>query len=182
MKTTVVALLVFCSAVILFAEPAVSQAAQQPAAATYVCLPCGNECDTQSYTAPGRCRHCNMDLVEKSTVRFKNVQANAICNYIKSHPGAVLLDVRTREEFEGKQNPDYGRLKNAINIPVQELEARLSEISSLKNKEIIVYCSHSHRSPRASYLLGQNGFVHVTNLAGGMSVMADTACKVAGKR
>jgi rhodanese-related sulfurtransferase len=62
------------------------------------------------------------------------------------------------KEFNGKANPDFGTLKNAINVPVQELENRLSDIASLKEKEIIVYCSHSHRSHHAAYLLGINGF------------------------
>jgi rhodanese-related sulfurtransferase len=105
------------------------------------------------------------------------VAPTGICDYIKKHPGAVLLDVRTKREFEGKATPDFGTLKNAINIPVQELESKLSTISHLKNKEVLVYCSHSQRSPRASYLLTQNGFTNVTNMDGGMSVVRDAACK-----
>jgi rhodanese-related sulfurtransferase len=49
----------------------------------------------------------------------------------------------------------------------------MNELKSYKNKNIIVYCSHSHRSPRASYILNQNGFKNVTNMAGGMSVWND---------
>ncbi|HEV7620480.1 MAG TPA: rhodanese-like domain-containing protein, partial [Flavisolibacter sp.] len=112
----------------------------------------------------------------RSNLNFATIQPSQICDYLKGHPGVVLLDVRTKEEFEGKAKPDYGTLKNAINIPVQELQARLAELNRFKNKEIIVYCSHSHRSPRASYLLTQNGFTHIINMAGGMSVMNDKSC------
>jgi rhodanese-related sulfurtransferase/DNA-directed RNA polymerase subunit RPC12/RpoP len=143
----------------------------------YVCSPCGQDCDKIEYNKPGTCPHCGMALVKKSTVTFKTIQPGEICNYLKKHPHVVLLDVRTREEFERKANPDYGTLQNAINIPVQELENRLNEISSLKKREVIVYCSHSHRSPQASYILSQNGFTDVTNMAGGMSVMNDNPCK-----
>ena len=118
-----------------------------------------------------------MQLVKKSSVKFNSVAPSEICDYIKKHPEAVLLDVRTKAEFEGKTRPKYGALKNAINIPVQELESKLSTISHLKNKEVLVYCSHSQRSPRASYLLMQNGFTNVSNMDGGMSVVTDTACK-----
>jgi len=59
---------------------------------------------------------------------------------------------------------------------VQELEKDISTLAPYKDREIIVYCSHSHRSPRASYILTQNGFSNVTNMAGGMSVMKDTSC------
>jgi len=37
-----------------------------------------------------------------------------------------------------------------------------------------VYCSHSHRSPRASYMLSQNGFKNVTNMLGGMSAWKES--------
>jgi rhodanese-related sulfurtransferase len=87
-----------------------------------------------------------------------------------------LLDVRTKEEFEGKADPNFGALKNSINIPIQELESRLPSINNLKKKEIIAYCSHNHRSPQASYILTQHGFHKVINMSGGMSVMTDKSC------
>lgn len=113
-----------------------------------------------------------MELVKKSSVVFRTIQPDAVCAYVQSHPGVVLLDVRTRDEFIGKATPDFGTLKNAINIPVQELRARVAELAKFKGRPIIVYCSHSHRSPEASYVLTQNGFTNVTNMAGGMSVMS----------
>lgn len=143
----------------------------------YQCLPCGSDCDKVSHNGPGECSACHMKLVKKSTVTFHSVAPADICDYIKKHPDAVLLDVRTKEEFEGKTMPRYGTLKNAINIPIQELESKLSTISHLKNKEVLVYCSHSRRSPRASYLLTQNGFTNVTNMNGGMSEVTDADCK-----
>jgi rhodanese-related sulfurtransferase/DNA-directed RNA polymerase subunit RPC12/RpoP len=149
----------------------------QTTAEKYVCIPCGRECDKEIHDKPGTCSHCQMVLVKKSTVTFTEIKPSDICAYIKEHPGVVLLDVRTKAEFEGQANPNFGSLKNAINIPIQELEARLTEIDSLKNKEIIVYCSHSHRSPRATYILSQHGFTKVKNMSGGMSTMNDVACK-----
>lgn len=145
----------------------------------YVCMPCGSDCDNTIYHSPGTCSKCNMPLVKKSTIKFTNLQPSEICNYIASHPSVVLLDVRTQDEFEGRLTPELGRLKNAINIPVDELESKISTIQNLKNKEIIVYCSHSHRSPRAAYLLNQHGFNNVKNMSGGMTVMKDNACKLA---
>jgi rhodanese-related sulfurtransferase len=146
--------------------------------AQYQCMPCGNDCDKESYDKPGSCLHCNMQLVKKSTVHFKSISPEEICSYIAKHPDVVLLDVRTKEEYDGKTD-DYGTLKNAISIPVQELESRVGELEKEKqnNKEIIVYCSHSKRSSRASYFLTQNGFKHVTNMLGGISTMKDNSCK-----
>ena len=110
----------------------------------YACLPCGQDCDNAAYDKSGMCSHCHMPLVKKSTIHFKTIQPAAICNYIKNNSGAILLDVRTKEEFEGEAEPNFGTLKNAINIPIQELAQRRSSISTLKNKQIIMYCSHSH--------------------------------------
>lgn len=142
----------------------------------YRCLPCGLDCDKTIFNGPGKCSKCQIQLVKSSTITFKNRKPGSICSYIKSHPKTILLDVRSKEEFEGKADPDFGVLQNAINIPIQELESRISELNPYKNEEIIVYCSHSHRSPQAAYFLTQNGFTHIINMSGGMSEMTDKSC------
>lgn len=144
---------------------------------TYRCLPCGRDCDNATYTKPGSCGDCHMELVKSTTIVFKNIPPSSICEYIASHPYTVLLDVRTKEEFEGKSNPNYSTLKNAINISIQELPNRLKELEKYKGREILVFCSHSHRSPRASHLLTQNGFTKVVNMSGGMSEVGNVPCK-----
>ncbi|MBW0177080.1 rhodanese-like domain-containing protein [Sediminibacterium sp.] len=151
-----------------------NEVAEKP---VFKCLPCGLDCDMVLYEKEGICKHCEMELVPASTITFKTIEPSAICEYISQHPEVVLLDVRTKEEFEGNTEPDFGTLKNAINLPIQELEANMTSLEQYKNKDIIVFCSHSHRSPRASYMLTQNGFKRVTNMAGGMSVLADSSCK-----
>jgi rhodanese-related sulfurtransferase/DNA-directed RNA polymerase subunit RPC12/RpoP len=142
----------------------------------YVCLPCGADCDTSLHKSPGTCSHCNMELVKKSTIKHMNVAPQDLCSFIaKTGNGNVLLlDVRTPAEFEGRAEQKYGRLNNAINIPIQELATRMKELNVWKDKQIVVYCSHSHRSPRASYMLTQNGFTKVTNMSEGMSVWKAT--------
>ena len=40
---------------------------QKPATGQYQCLPCGNDCDNDSYDKPGTCPHCQMKLVKKSS-------------------------------------------------------------------------------------------------------------------
>jgi len=137
----------------------------------YVCLPCGGDCDTEIHKGPGTCSHCNMALVKKATIKHKDIDPAGLCSFITKagSDNVLLLDVRTAAEFEGRSGEKYGRLNNAVNIPIQELETRMKELNSWKDKQIVVYCSHSHRSPRASYMLSQNGFKNVTNMLGGMS-------------
>jgi rhodanese-related sulfurtransferase/DNA-directed RNA polymerase subunit RPC12/RpoP len=137
----------------------------------YSCMPCGLECDKLSYTKAGKCPRCKMELVVKSSIKFKIIKPSEICAYINTHPNTILLDVRTKEEFEGKAEPNFGSLNNAINISIQELPKNLSKITQYKNREIIVYCSHSHRSPQACYMLSKNGFTKIINMEAGMSEM-----------
>ena len=143
----------------------------------FKCLPCGNDCDKTEYTKEGKCTHCGMKLVPASTISFTEISPSDICDYITQHPQTLLLDVRTKGEYEGKSNPDFGTLKGAINIPIQELGQRLTELETYKDHEIVVICSHSRRSPQAAYLLTQNGFKKVINMAGGMSTLQDKTCK-----
>ncbi|GBF51474.1 rhodanese-like protein [Leptospira ryugenii] len=77
--------------------------------------------------------------------------------------GAVVLDVRTKAEFE------TGHFPGAKHIPVDELESRLSELGG-KEKAIVVYCASGMRSGRAKSVLESNGYIDVTN-AGGLSQM-----------
>lgn len=151
--------------------------AQKDDKVIYRCLPCGNECDKAEYSAEGNCTHCQMLLVPASTIKFKEVSPSTICDYIMHHPQTVLLDVRTKAEFEGTASENFGTLRGAINIPIQELTQRLSELEKYKDKEILVYCSHSHRSPQSAYFLMQHGFDKVLNMSGGMSVLQDSSCK-----
>jgi rhodanese-related sulfurtransferase len=151
--------------------------AQPKAKDNYQCIPCGHSCDTKIHNGPGKCPDCGMALVKSSSITFKTIQPAAICQYIQQHPKSILLDVRSPEEFAGKADPDPGRLKNAINIPIEEVETRIAELEPYKNSEIIVYCSHSHRSPQVAWLLTQKGFKQVQNMSGGMSTLADKSCK-----
>ncbi len=70
----------------------------------------------------------------------------------------ILLDVRTGMEFEN------GHLPGAINIPIDALRQRLSELD--KKQLILTYCQVGQRGYIASRILSQNGF-RVKNLTGG---------------
>jgi len=135
---------------------------------SFVCTPCGDDCDLGTYSSAGTCPHCGMPLVKRSTVNMHNITPLQLCDSVKAQPGVLLLDVRTTEEFSGKDGGHWGHLRNAMNIPVQELARRLNELSAYRSKTVIVYCSHGHRSAQATYLLSQNGFRRVSNMLGGM--------------
>lgn len=74
--------------------------------------------------------------------------------------GATLLDVRPRHEFEA------GHLRGAVNIPIDELADRLSELP--RDRQIITYCRGEYClfADEAADLLRARGF-DVTRLEGG---------------
>jgi rhodanese-related sulfurtransferase len=139
----------------------------------FVCTPCGLDCDQSIVDHEGSCKSCGMPLVEKASVGFKELNLDDVCARIAANKNLVLLDVRSPAEFAGTSNGHrgYGHFANAININIDELEGRLDELSKFKNEEVIVYCSHSHRSPRATYFLSTHGFTNVSNMAGGVSTL-----------
>jgi rhodanese-related sulfurtransferase len=71
-----------------------------------------------------------------------------------------LLDVRTSEEFA------EGRVPGARNVPVREIEARLSEVP--KDRPVVVYCHSGSRAALASRLLRERGYADVREMTGSM--------------
>ncbi|MFC1553291.1 rhodanese-like domain-containing protein [candidate division KSB1 bacterium] len=101
---------------------------------------------------------------EKPQISFTNITAQEVCKTIDKNENILLLDVRSEQEFNGT----YGHLKNAILIPLHELQRKINEIAQYKNSEVIVYCRSGNRSITASNILIANGFKDVNNLLGGM--------------
>lgn len=105
-------------------------------------------------------------------VKFNTVYWDGLCKTLQQNPGYILLDVRSKGEFEDTssfKSLNIGHLKGATNIDINELSKRLSEIEAYKNKPVFVYCSHSQRSRRVSKMLADSGFAHVFNVNGGVS-------------
>lgn len=138
----------------------------------YVCTPCGQDCDKTVLKHGGTCASCGMVLVEKSSVKIKNLGIDELCQRLAANPRAVLLDVRTPGEFDGSSGvASFGHFKNAINVNIDQLPDRLDILNRYKDQEVIVYCSHSHRSPRAAHYLTTQGFTNVSNFSGGVSTL-----------
>ncbi|BBE18245.1 NADH dehydrogenase [Aquipluma nitroreducens] len=76
----------------------------------------------------------------------------------------IVVDVRTPQEFAG------GAYPGAINIPLDELQARISELGS-KSREITLYCASGARSAYGQRVLQQFGFTKVKNGGGIMQMM-----------
>lgn len=71
----------------------------------------------------------------------------------------ILLDVRSETEFNA------GSIPNAINIPLDNLRDRMTELDA--NKTIYTYCQAGLRGYLAQRILKQNNYKSVLNLSGG---------------
>lgn len=69
--------------------------------------------------------------------------------------GAVLIDVRTNEEFS------EGSVTGAINIPVHLLQYNIEKLPT--DKHIIVFCKSGNRAGKAIKILEENNITDVTN-------------------
>lgn len=72
---------------------------------------------------------------------------------------AMLIDVRAPEEF------DLGTIEGAVNIPLDGIRDRLSEIPMYK--DIYIFCQVGLRGYVATRILMQKGYKNVKNLSGG---------------
>lgn len=76
---------------------------------------------------------------------------------------AVVIDLRSMEAFS------KGHIVSAKNIPSEELDAKMSQLSALKSKPIVAVCDAGITSTKAVSTLRAAGFETVYGLKGGMS-------------
>ena len=72
----------------------------------------------------------------------------------------IWIDVRTPEEFK------EGHLKAAVNIPVDQIGARIGSVSPDKSAPVNLYCRSGRRSEAALQELKKMGYTNVTNHGG----------------
>ena len=79
---------------------------------------------------------------------------------MKETEGYILLDVRTKEEYES------GYIPGAINIPLSDINENV--VSSLPDKSqmILVYCRSGNRSRQASDKLSKLGYTNIREIGG----------------
>jgi rhodanese-related sulfurtransferase len=73
-----------------------------------------------------------------------------------------LIDVRTPGEFQA------GHVPGAINIPLQEFQQRVGELSAYRDKEVVLYCETGMRASHGGRWLESRGFEELRFLDGHM--------------
>ena len=95
-----------------------------------------------------------------SAESVKSTDAKELKSWLDSEKDFYLLDVRSKDEFQ------RGHIQSATNIPVTDLQDRVSEVP--KDQPIAAICSSGNRSGIGAKILLRNGHKDVYNVAGGM--------------
>ena len=98
------------------------------------------------------------EIVAEARQQLRCVDAETAITEFKENDGTIL-DVREPIELAVENVPE------AVNIPIGQLRARLSELP--RDREIHVICRSGQRAYLATRILLQNGF-KAKNVSGGM--------------
>lgn len=90
---------------------------------------------------------------------FKSPDINQGVQEFEATPGAILLDVRTPQEYE------YRHIPGSTILPLQELN-RAGEVIPNKDTPLFVYCHSGGRSAQAVKQLKAMGYTAAKNLGG----------------
>ena len=92
-----------------------------------------------------------------------NLEQQVWIDQLKDDANAVILDVRTEDEFS------EGIIPGAINIDIYKGQGFIYAIEELdKSKNYYVYCRSGGRSGQACSIMSQLGFENTYNLLGGI--------------
>ena len=102
-------------------------------------------------------------MLFKKTRKTQDIDLEEMNDIIRNNNNnVVLLDVRSPQEFK------EGHIRNAINIPLYEINIRLPRIIKDKSRIIIVYCLSGKRSKKAAIYIDKCGYKNVYNLRNGI--------------
>jgi phage shock protein E len=95
-------------------------------------------------------------VVQAEYIKISAVEAKALIDSEE----VIILDVRTREEFE------ESRIEGALLIPDYEIKELAEELLPDKEATILVYCRTGRRSELASRALIEMGYQYVYDFGG----------------
>ena len=99
-----------------------------------------------------------MHTLQRAGAKVTPLQATQIINQGKT----LILDVRNADEFAA------GHIRDAKNIPLKELKARISELEKFKARPVIVVCAKGLKSAKATAQLKKEGYAEAASLLGGL--------------
>lgn len=89
---------------------------------------------------------------------------------------ATIVDIRDLGDYK------QGHIPQALHIPFNTLQERLSDLAKTREKPIVVYCRSGAVSQSACTLLRKNGFTDVHSLNGGLPTWLDARLPISRKK
>ena len=96
----------------------------------------------------------------KQEAVYMNITAQEAKEIMDRESGYVILDVRTREEY------DQGHIPGAIVISHEEVADKAEETLTDKDRLILVYCRSGRRSKIAAEALVELGYTNILEFGG----------------
>jgi len=98
---------------------------------------------------------------EKTQIyEYKSISAEEAKEIMDNETQYLILDVRTKEEF------DEGHIPEAVLLPNEEIDEDVSEILPDQEQKILVYCRSGNRSKQASDKLSKLGYSNIIEFGG----------------
>ena len=90
---------------------------------------------------------------------LKGTDINTEVGKYKSMNDAVLLDVRSTDEYKS------GHIPGSINVPVDDIQS-IETVIEDKEKSVFVYCLSGRRAQKAVAIIRTFGYKDVRNIGG----------------
>ena len=103
---------------------------------------------------------CGQDKENDQGAVYVNITAEEAKQIMDSEEGYIILDVRTREEY------DQGHIPGAIVIPHEEIAEKAEDVLTDKDQLILVYCRSGRRSKIAAEALVELGYTNIKEFGG----------------
>ena len=118
---------------------------------------------------------CPISRWQQLKQQLNNLAPAAFLEAIRNTPGAIVVDVRTAEEYAAEHLP------GAINLDYLA-PGFWDEVEQLDpHRPYFVYCRSCRRSIRACTLMRNGGFAQVYNLDGGLAGCVDLPLPMVAK-
>ena len=96
----------------------------------------------------------------QKAAEYRRITVEEAKQVIDTEQGAIILDVRTQEEY------DQGHIPNALLLPNTDISKQADTMLPDKNATILVYCRSGNRSKNASEELLAMGYTKVYDFGG----------------
>lgn len=81
---------------------------------------------------------------------MKTIAARQLSLYLREHPGAMLVDLRSRQAYGA------GHVRGAVNLPYEWLDRYKKRLP--REREVIFYCERGGSAMAAARQLGEIGW------------------------